>query len=167
VRAVAGNCERARQWVSSELDGRLSEFELVLLDGHLRSCADCSAFRAFAERFTDELRAAPVERLERPVSVSVSYSRRRFPMRLAPAVAALAVAAVGLGSILASSIVRPGADVGHAPPAQDTSQRLTLPQGPVNLSSLSGIRRRQIVVAASTVDTSRAQRPAKGGTVLR
>ena len=165
MRAVSGNCERARQWVSSELDGRLSEFELVLLDGHLRSCAECSAFRATAKRFTHGLRAAPLERLDRPVAVS--YSRRRFPMRLSPAVAALAVAAVGLGSILASSSVRPGSEVSQAPPAQDTSQRLTLPQGPVNLSSLSGIRRTRIVVAASTVDTTHAQRSAKGGTVLR
>jgi hypothetical protein len=151
--------------VCSELDGRLSEFEQALLSGHLRSCAECSAFRASAVGFTEELRAAPLERLERPVSVS--YSRRRTSLRLAPAVAALAVAAVGLGSILASSIVRPGAHVGQAPPVSGTAERLTPAQGPVNLTSLGGIRRERAVVAASTVDTSLVQRPPSGGTVLR
>jgi predicted anti-sigma-YlaC factor YlaD len=164
VRTVSGTCERARQWVSSELDGRLSEFELALLNGHLRSCADCSAFRASAVGFTRELRTAPLEECEQPVSVS--YSRRRISFRFAPAVAALAVAAVGLGSILASSIVRPGSTVDQTSPVSDTAQ-LTPSQGPVNLSSLGGIRRHQIVVAADSVDTSRVQRVPKGGTVLR
>ena len=158
------HCERARQWVSAELDGRLSEFEHALLNGHIRSCAECSAFRASAVGFTEQLRAAPLERLEQPVSVS--YSRRRIPFRLAPAAAALAVAAVGLGSILTSSIVRPGA-VGQPSPVSDTGQRLTPAQGPVNLTWLSGIRRERIVEAATTVDTSRMQRAAGGGTVLR
>ena len=163
---MPGHCERARQWVSAELDGRLSEFEQALLDGHLRSCADCSAFRASAVGFTGELRAAPLERLERPISVS--YTRRRISFRIAPAaVAALAIMAVGLGSLLASSVVRPGSNVGQVPQSQDTAQRLTPSQGPVNLSSLRGIRRERIVLESSTVDTSRVQRPPKGGTVLR
>ena len=165
MRAVSGNCERARQWVSSELDGRLSEFEQALLKGHLGSCPECSAFRVSAFGSTQQLRTAPLERLERPVSVS--YSRRRIALRLAPAAAALAVAAVGLGSILASSIVRPGSTVGQFSRVSDTAQALTPAEGPVNLSSLSGIRRDESVVAASTVDTSRVQRPSTGGTVLR
>jgi predicted anti-sigma-YlaC factor YlaD len=165
VRAVPTHCERARQWVSAELDGRLSEFEQALLNGHIRSCAECRAFRGSAVGFTHQLRAAPLERLAQPVSVS--YSRRRIAFRIAPAVAALAVAAVGLGSILASSIVRPGPEVSQAPRAPDTAQLLTPAQGPVNLSSLSGIRRDRIVEAATTVDTSRVQRPSTGGPVLR
>ena len=162
---MSTHCERARQWVSAELDGRLSEFEQALLDGHLKGCAACSTFRATAHRFTDELRSAPLEHLERPVAVS--RARRRVSFRLAPAVAALAVTAVGLGSILASSVVRPGSAVNQPSQAPDTAQRLTPAQGPVNLSAVRGLNRAQIVAAATSVDTSQPQRAPSGGTVLR
>jgi predicted anti-sigma-YlaC factor YlaD len=162
---MSTHCERARQWVSAELDGRLSEFEQALLDGHLKGCASCSAFRATAQGFTSQLRAAPLEQLERPVAVA--RARRRVAFRFAPAVAALAVTAVGLGSILASSVVRPGAAVNESPSASDTSQRLTPAQGPVNLSSLRGLHREQLVTVATSVDTRQQQRPFSGGTVLR
>lgn len=162
---MSTHCERARQWVSAELDGRLSEFEQALLDGHLRGCASCCTFRATAQGFTSELRSAPLEHLEHPIAVS--RARRRVSFRIAPAVAALAVAAVGLGSILASSVVRPGTSVSQPPQSSDTTQRLTPSQGPVNLSALRGIHREQLVTVASSVDTSQAQRPASGGTVLR
>jgi hypothetical protein len=149
--------------VSAELDGRLSEFEQALLDGHLASCAACSDFRASAVRFTYELRTAPLERLEQPVAVA---PRRRISFRIAPAVAALAVTAVGLGSILASSIVRPGSEVSEAPESS-SAPLLTPTNGPVNLSSLIGLRRSRMVTLASGVDTRSNQRPASGGTVLR
>jgi Putative zinc-finger len=163
VKPVPAHCERARQWVSAELDGRLSEFEQALLDGHLASCAACSAFRASAVRFTYELRAAPLERLEQPVGVT---PRRRISFRIAPAVAALAVTAVGLGSILASSAVRPGSEVSPAPESA-SAPRLTPTSGPVNLIYLGGLRRSRMVTLASSVDTSMTQRPVSGGTVLR
>jgi predicted anti-sigma-YlaC factor YlaD len=160
---VTGQCERARQWVSAELDGRLSEFEQALLDGHLKGCAACSGFRASATGFTHELRAAPLERLEQPISVA--RVRRRLSFRIAPAVAALAVMAVGLGSILASSIVRPGSTVSQAP--DSSSARLTPTNGPINLSAINGLRRDREVTAMTSVDTLRVTRPASGGTVLR
>jgi hypothetical protein len=50
------------------------------------------------------LRTAPLERLERPIEIG--RLRRRVGLRLAPAVAAMAVTVVGLGSILASSDLR-------------------------------------------------------------
>lgn len=167
MRAVPGHCERARQWVSAELDGRLSEFEQALLDGHLSGCAECSSFRASTTRFTQELRAAPLERLETPIAIS--RARRRFPFRIAPAVAALAVMAVGLGSILASADIRPGspgAAVSQAPPSSVGSQ-LSPTNGPVNLSAVMGLRRDRIVTLLTSVDTSRSRRAPSGGTVLR
>ena len=163
MRPLPAHCERTRQWVSAELDGRLSEFEQALLDGHLGTCASCSAFRASVARFTQELRSAPLERLEEPVVVS-RVRRRTF--RIAPAVAALAVTAVGLGSILASTVVRPGTQVGQVPDSA-AEPRLSPASGPVNLSSLNGLRRDRIVTAATTVDTQRTQRQASGGKVLR
>jgi ferric-dicitrate binding protein FerR (iron transport regulator) len=161
---VPGHCERARQWVSAELDGRLSEFEQALLDGHLSGCAECSSFRASTTRVTQELRAAPLERLETPIAIS--RARRRFPFRIAPAVAALAVMAVGLGSILASADFRPGSPVSQAPPSS-VGDQLSPTNGPVNLSKLTGLRRDRIVTLLTSVDTSRPQRAPSGGTVLR
>jgi predicted anti-sigma-YlaC factor YlaD len=162
---VSGHCERARQWVSAELDGRLSEFEQALLDGHLRGCAECSGFRASATRFTEQLRAAPLERLDEPIAIS--RARRRFSLRFAPAaVAALAVTAVGLGSILASTVVRPGS-AGDQAPAPAAVDRLSPTNGPVNLSAVTGLRRHRIVTLLTSVDTSRSQRAPSGGTVLR
>ena len=161
---MSGHCERARQWVSAELDGRLSEFEQALLDGHLNGCAECSSFRASTTRFTQELRAAPLERLETPIAIS--RVRRRFSFRIAPAVAALAVMAVGLGSILASAVVRPGSAVSQAPPAS-VVDRLSPTNGPVNLSAVAGLHRDRIVTLLTSVDTSRSQRAPSGGTVLR
>ncbi len=161
---MPGHCERTRQWVSAELDGRLSEFEQALLEGHLKGCAECAAFRAHVSRFTLQLRAAPLERLEQPIAVS--RVRRRLSFRIAPAVAALAVTAVGLGSILASSMVRPGASVGAAP-SSSGDLRLSPANGPINLSMINGLRRDRIVTLRTSVDTSRVQRPPHGGTVLR
>jgi predicted anti-sigma-YlaC factor YlaD len=150
--------------VSAELDGRLSEFEQALLAGHLKTCPGCAAFRASAVLVTNELRSAPPERLERPISVT--RARRRIPLRIAPAVAALAVTAVGLGSLLASSEVRREAGVGQ-PAESSTSLRLAGTNGPVNLTLLEGLRRARIVTRATTVDTTRIQRPVHGGKVLR
>ena len=150
--------------MSAELDGRLSEFEQALLEGHLNGCAECTAFRASTTRFTSALRAAPLERLETPIAIS--HARRRFSFRIAPAVAALAVMAVGLGSILASAIVRPGTATDQAP-ASSSAGRLLPTNGPVNLSALTGLRRERIVTRLTSVDTRHAQRSLSGGTALR
>ena len=105
MRQVYGNCERAHEWASLELDGELSTFERALLEAHLEGCRTCSEFRSQISSLTGALRAAPHERFE---GVVIGRLRRRVNMRLAPAAAAMAVAAVGLGSILASSSLRSG-----------------------------------------------------------
>ena len=46
MRRVNGNCERAREWASLELDGELSTFERALLDAHLEGCRTCTEFRS-------------------------------------------------------------------------------------------------------------------------
>jgi predicted anti-sigma-YlaC factor YlaD len=99
-----GACDRARQWATADVDGELSRFEHVLLSAHLADCPSCREFNAAIRGFTDMLRAAPPEALERPIEIR--RIRRRLPVRLAPAVAAMAVTVVGLGSILASSDLR-------------------------------------------------------------
>ena len=100
---VHGNCDRARHWASADVDGELSTFERVLLANHVAHCSACKEFRASVRGLTTVLRATPRERFE---VVLIGRIRRRATLRLAPAVAAMAVAAVGLGSILASSEIR-------------------------------------------------------------
>jgi len=104
VRAIHGACDRARQWATADLDGELSRFERVLLDAHLAECPSCREFAVAIGGITGMLRSAPPESLERPIEIG--RLRRRLGLRLAPAVAAMAVTVVGLGSILASSDLR-------------------------------------------------------------
>ncbi len=99
---MSGECERARQWASTEVDGELSSFEGVLLHAHLDACASCSEFSSTIAGLTKSLREARLEQLETPIAIG--RPRRRARLRLAPAAAAMAVAAVGLGSILATSM---------------------------------------------------------------
>jgi predicted anti-sigma-YlaC factor YlaD len=106
VRGVNGNCERAREWASLELDGELSTFERALLEAHLEGCRTCTEFSSSISGLTGALRSAPHERLGGVVIGG--HVRRRVRMRLAPAAAAMAVAAVGLGSIVASSSLKSG-----------------------------------------------------------
>jgi len=120
------DCERARGWVSVELDGELSELEQVGLAGHLAGCEPCRTFRTGLAGLTTELRAAPLEPLGR--FIEIGRIRRRVSFGLAPAAAALAVAAVGLGSLLTSSEFRPGSQttarvhpVSVSPGAADTA----------------------------------------------
>jgi predicted anti-sigma-YlaC factor YlaD len=104
VRTIHGACDRARQWATADLDGELSKFERVLLDAHLTDCPSCREFTTAIGGFTEMLRTAPPAALERPIEIG--RLRRRIGPRLAPAVAAMAVTVVGLGSILASSDLR-------------------------------------------------------------
>jgi predicted anti-sigma-YlaC factor YlaD len=120
---VAQDCERARAWISAELDGELSEFESTLLQGHLHECRACGAFRTSAGTFTRELRQAPLEPLAHPIAVP---GRRRIvlqPLRV-PAVAAMAVSIFALGSLFAVLHSRDilGRSASAAVSARDLSQ---------------------------------------------
>ena len=109
MRVVNHECDRAHEWVSLELDSELSEFEATLLSAHLAECSECREFQRDVAGLTLELRAAELERLERPVSVP---SRRRLSLRpLQASAAALAVAAVGLGSLFGSLQLQSGSRV--------------------------------------------------------
>lgn|SRR5690348_4904046 len=94
-----GQCERARRWASAELDGELSSFERALLHDHLGRCGECLTFTDSVGGLTAALRAAPLEPF---AGVVISRARRRIHLPLAHVAVAMAVAAIGLGSILAS-----------------------------------------------------------------
>ena len=100
------SCERARAWVSLDLDGELSQLEGALLAAHLRRCEACAAAAATMRAVTDALRAAPLEAPASPVSVLAKEKPRHLAVRLALA-ATLAALAAGLG-IVAGSIDRGG-----------------------------------------------------------
>jgi ferric-dicitrate binding protein FerR (iron transport regulator) len=98
VAARAQRCDRAREWISLQLDGELSEFERIVLEAHVARCGDCRAFRVDLRGISRELRHAPLEPLERPI---VLPRRTRFDGRtLQYVAAAVAAIAVGVGSSL-------------------------------------------------------------------
>ncbi|HEU5491341.1 MAG TPA: zf-HC2 domain-containing protein [Gaiellaceae bacterium] len=90
-----------REQVSLELDGELSQLEQRMLGTHLERCPRCAAYAADVRDVTERIRNAPRAVMQRPVVV-----RRRRPLttvRLQVGVAAaLALAALGLGTQLAS-----------------------------------------------------------------
>lgn len=101
VREGPQKCDRMRAWISAELDGELSEFESILLRGHLGRCEGCSAFRADAAAFAAVLRGAQLEQMSRPVNVSLRRRIALQPLR-APAAAALAISMIAVGGLFAS-----------------------------------------------------------------
>ena len=90
---MQGHCERSRQWASAAVDGELSTFERALLEDHLERCGSCREFSRDVNGLTRE----PFE------GVVIGRVRRQVRLRLAPAAAAMAIAAVGLGSVVAST----------------------------------------------------------------
>lgn len=126
-----GHCERARQWASASVDGELSTFERALLADHLERCASCRGFSLAISDLTTALRAAPRERLE---GISIGRVRRHVRLRLAPAAAAMAVAAVGLGSVLASVEIK-GGSVASVPPVHAAPAPLGSSPDTLNLSA--------------------------------
>lgn len=158
---MSADCERARQWASIELDGELSTFERVLLRAHLAHCPPCRAFREQTGRLTHALRAAPLEQLEQPIQIG--RMRRRFRLRVAPAAAAMAVAFVGLGSVLATSAVR-SSSVGpeHVRPAA-----ISLAPAAVETMNLRTSAALEHLNALQQIRVSAANRSLRGGPVLQ
>jgi anti-sigma factor RsiW len=111
-----------RSSISAELDGELSEFESILLRGHLDRCEDCQMFKLDAKRFATALRGAQLERLSRPVAVP---SRRRSVVSLRlPAAAAVAVVMIVFGGVFAS--LHSGAVIHTSPPPEAAFNSLDL-----------------------------------------
>jgi predicted anti-sigma-YlaC factor YlaD len=164
VKIVHGKCDRARQWASLELDGELSSFERALLENHVVGCPSCSEFRAEIGSLTGALRAAPYEPFD---GVVLARVRRGIRLRLAPAAAAMAVAAVGIGSILASASFR-GSPVGHIAQSVDVTPAMaSAASNPdtMNLSMSEALRTLRAQTAARI-----APRPPgslRGGPVIR
>jgi predicted anti-sigma-YlaC factor YlaD len=155
-------CDRARQWATADVDGELSSFEHVLLSAHLADCRSCREFHTAIGGFTDMLRAAPLERLEQPIEIGRIRRRLRLPLRVAPAVAAMAVTVVGLGSILASSDLRSrsvGDAAGRIGSASDLATVDTM-----NLSTAQALANAAVTSPARPL--ARARGSLRGGPVI-
>jgi predicted anti-sigma-YlaC factor YlaD len=156
---MSGDCDRARQWASTELDGELSTFERVLLRAHLADCASCREFGGAIGGLTGALREAPLE--EFGGVVEIGRLRRRPRLRLAPAVAAMAVAAVGLGSILATTSLRSGPVAKRQAPAPVVAELVAVDT--MNLRTSRGLER---LAALQQIRTTNALRSLRGGPVV-
>jgi predicted anti-sigma-YlaC factor YlaD len=110
--ALKAGCERAREWVSLDLDGGLWELEQELLRAHLRHCPTCAPYARAVRTLTEIVRATPAVQPTVAVATRPPIRSRRPPLRLAAA-AAVVVAAAALGS-LAGTLAGRGAD-SHQP----------------------------------------------------
>jgi Putative zinc-finger len=108
-------CDRSRAWVSLRMDDELSRFEHVLLGAHLAVCADCRLFARDVRWQTETLRAAPLERLSRRMTLPVRRSWRRPALGVSTVAAiAASVAALAVGLHAPSTQT----DSGNAPRAR-------------------------------------------------
>ena len=96
------SCDRTRALLSRQLDAPLSQLEHRSVAIHTTRCPACRAFDRQSRWITEELRAAPMAPLPRPVTVTLP--RRRLPTRVVANVAsAAALLAVALGGVTLAS----------------------------------------------------------------
>ena len=91
-------CQRAREAVSLQADGELSELGSARLAAHLHSCDACAAYAAEVTAITARLRAAPME-----IPASSAMPRSARPARAAARAAAMVAVVSGL-AITAGSL---------------------------------------------------------------
>ena len=107
-------CQRARQYISLDVDGELSLLERALLKRHLEGCGSCNEFDLRLRATTAALRTTPAERPSERFRVPARLPSRR---RLGVAAVAAVVAAAGLGSLVGALVERPS---GPAPAPRPT-----------------------------------------------
>jgi anti-sigma factor RsiW len=95
-------CARVREQVSLELDGELSQLEQRMLGAHLERCGACATYADDVRDLTDRIRSAPLHSMRRPVVVRRKRHLSTTRVQVGVA-AAFALAALGLGTQLASS----------------------------------------------------------------
>ena len=83
--------------MSLQLDEETSQLERRMLDAHMARCEDCQTYAADVAVFTNLLRAAPLEPLERPIVVQ---RPRRLGLDRAQVSLAAGVAIAVVGSML-------------------------------------------------------------------
>jgi anti-sigma factor RsiW len=95
-------CDRVRSQISLELDNELSQLEHAMVSTHIERCSECRAYRDDVAAITSAVRAAPMERMERPIGLR--RPRRVIAARLQVGVAAaFAVVALGVAGQIATA----------------------------------------------------------------
>lgn len=97
------DCQQARESVSAQLDGELSELASARLSAHLRECEACTAYALELFAIATRLRAAPLERPGTGVALPVRRRRAGLQIAAAAAVAVAAASSLALGHALRSS----------------------------------------------------------------
>ena len=139
-------CERAREFLSLRLDGELSELEDALVRTHVGRCAECHDFAVSLDGFTGLLRAAPLERPSRPISLPRRAHAALRGVQFAAAAAAVAVV-IGVGSMLAL-LGSPSSPHSHLPQVNGSFRN-------EDLAELRRLRRSELVFT-STIVSQRA-----------
>jgi anti-sigma factor RsiW len=113
-------CVRARESVSAQLDGELSELDALRLEFHLRDCPACSAWALELREATDQLRRASLEVPSVSVALPGRSHRQTGVLALAAAGAAMAAAAVVgiLGSLAPTQHVETSASAFRVGPSE-------------------------------------------------
>jgi anti-sigma factor RsiW len=93
------SCDRTRALLSRQLDTRLTELERHAVAIHTARCTACRAFERESRWITEELRAAPLQPLPRPVSITIPARRRLTARAVANVASAAALLAVALGGV--------------------------------------------------------------------
>ncbi len=99
-------CARVREQVSLQLDAELSQLEERMLATHLERCAACAVYAEDVRDATERIRTAPLQSMRRPVVVRRQRSLTTTRLQVGVA-AAFALAALGLGTQLATSSQSP------------------------------------------------------------
>jgi predicted anti-sigma-YlaC factor YlaD len=150
VGQLSSACQSARERISLDLDGELSEFEQLARDEHLASCGGCRAHAASLAEVSDGLRSAPLEQPEFPV-VLPYRPRIRVPLRTAQAAAAaVAVAFIGF-----SAAGLTGAQ--NSVPLQDRT---------LGGASSSAVKRETRATVQFSIGQRTVPRPVRGGAAI-
>ena len=139
-------CNRARNWLSLQLDAELSQLERALLDSHLARCPDCAAAGERLEAVTVAIRSAPPQR---PPGLTVPRLRTRGSLRAFYAAAGAAVTA----TVALAGVALVGAL--HFVPEHDTAPNLQ------RVSAVAGQMSDDLDLLAAT-RVLRAERPTPG-----
>jgi anti-sigma factor RsiW len=135
------DCQRARESVSAQLDGELSELGSARLSAHLRECEDCAGYALELASIATRLRAAPLARPGTGVALPARRRRAGLQIAAAAAVAIAAASSLALGHALRSS----------NRPAQTATRVVTVPSLQQDIVSQHILAMERKLVPASTL----------------
>ena len=101
----SSSCDRVRAQIALEVDQEFSQLERARRATHVAHCPECRAFGIEVREFTRMLRAAPPERLTRPIAIRRPRTVVRSRRVASVAAAAMVLSLAGLTAQVASQFV--------------------------------------------------------------